>query len=86
MGLDATKPVFVVSDKAYSPQLQRLARKLKFRLLQVLSKSTKNKGADQSVQMRMLVCLFVVCKPKRPVFSRLSPNKLEFIRFSVNKF
>ena len=35
MGLNAMKPVFVVSDKTsanQSPQLQRLARKLKFRL------------------------------------------------------
>ena len=33
MGLDATKPVFRVSEKRdsiLSPQLQRLARKLKF--------------------------------------------------------
>ena len=38
MGLDATEPVFGVSDKEtrnQSPQLQKLARKLKFHVYQV---------------------------------------------------
>ena len=32
--------------------------------------NANNKGADQTAQMRRLVCVFVVCKHRRQVFSR----------------
>ena len=35
-----------------------------------------NKGADQSVLMRRLVCTFVVCKPGRQAFARRGPDKV----------
>ena len=44
-----------------SPQLHRLARKLKFHLCSTFLKAN-NKGADQTVWMRRLVCTIVVCK------------------------
>ena len=60
-----------------SPQLQRLARKLKFHLKFTYDTFQKanNKGADQTAWMRRLVCACVVRKlPKigflasRPIF------------------
>ena len=61
MGLDATKSVFEVSDKArlnQSPQLQRLARKRNFEQISlniILSKKI-TKGADQSAQAAHCLC------------------------------
>ena len=74
MGIDTTKPVFSVSDKATliseSPQLQRLARvencNFTFRTFQ----KANNEGADQSVGIHRLrlVCTFVVSKPEDRFF------------------
>ena len=62
-------------DSNQSPQLQRLARKLK-----VQSKSrydtfqwANNKSADQTVRMRRLVCAFVVRNPPKTGFLASSP-------------
>ena len=60
-----------VSDKASSnesPQLQRLARKLKIarsNLRYDTFQKPNNKGADQTIR---LVCAFVIHKPRRQVF------------------
>ena len=59
-----------------SPQLQRLARIMKLGLKQVydmIFQKVNNKGADQSVRKRRLVCSFVVRKPLRQVFSHRGP-------------
>ena len=46
------------------------------------------KGTDQTARMRSLPCAFVVCKPRRQVFSRRGPyslrdDGLEFHFFNV---
>ena len=79
MGLVATKPVFGVSHQAMLKPassatetsrkieilLEETSRKIRYDTFQ----KANNKGADQSVQMRRLVCAFVVHKPRRQVFS-----------------
>ena len=53
-------------------QLMRLVRVLKFRLKQVevlYYPGSENKGADQTAQMRRLICGFVVCIWQTQVFS-----------------
>ena len=50
-------------DSNQSPQLQRLARKLRFCLSKLrygAFQKANNKGADQTARMRRLVCAFVV--------------------------
>ena len=59
-------------------QLQRLARKSKYRLLCSQSRydtfqKANNKGADQTARMRRLVCAFVVCKPPNTGFLESRP-------------
>ena len=70
-------------DSNQSPQLQRLARKLTFQ-------KAYNKGADQTAQMRRLVCAFVVPKsPKtgflvsRPISCQLTGMKYMPILFTL---
>ena len=63
-----------------SPQLQSLARKSKFHLYQVYIinndtfQKANNKGADQTVRMRRLVCAFAVRKPPKTGFLTSRPN------------
>ena len=57
MGLDVTKPVFGISDKArlksFYSALQRLARKFTCRKFRYETyEKGNNKGADQSAQMQ----------------------------------
>ena len=79
MGRTVRKPVFGVSTKQdpnQSPQLQALARKLKFLVKQAkydTFQKANNKGADQTVWMRSLVCAFVVRKHWRQGFSHQAP-------------
>ena len=71
-----------VSNQA--PQLQRLASELKFRYSKFTYgtfQKVNNKGADQTVRMRRLVCACVVCKPPkkgflatRPIYSKTCLN------------
>ena len=59
-----------------SPQLPRLARKLKFACSKFRHDTFKygnNKGADQTARMRRLVCAFVVCKPPKTGFLASRP-------------
>ena len=59
-----------------SHKLQRLARKLKLYLKVTYSTFQKanNKGADQTVRMRRLVCACVVRKPLKTDFFASRPN------------
>ena len=53
-------------DSNRSLKLQRLARKLNFtcsKFIPATFCNVNNKGADQAVRMRRLVCAFVVRKP-----------------------
>ena len=62
-----------------SPQLQRLARKLKIRWKQGRCgtfQKANNKGADQTAHMRRLVSTCVVRKHRRQVFSRRGPDNI----------
>ena len=59
-----------------SPRLQRLARKLKFHLSKLTYdtfQKANDKGANQTVQMRRLVCACVVPKPPKTGFLALRP-------------
>ena len=59
-----------------SPQLKRLAWKLKFHLQQVYIwyfPKSKKKGADQTARMRRLVCACVVHKPPKTGFLASRP-------------
>ena len=78
-------------DSTLSPQLQRLARKLKFCLSKYdIFQYDKNKGADQTAWMYRLVCAFVVRKPRRQFFFlRLGPylgslGKIIYLLSSLN--
>ena len=70
----------------HTPQLQRLARQLKF----ICSKSAygtfiqaNNKGADQTARMRRLVCVCVVCNSPKTGFLATRPKyKLKDKRIS----
>ena len=78
MGLVARKPVFRVSEKGVSnqsPQLHRLARKMKFHLKFTYETFHKvnNKSADQTAWMRRLVSAFVFRKPLKTGFLALWP-------------
>ena len=57
-------------DSNQSPQLQRLARKLKFCKSRY---EANNKGADQTARMRRLVCACVVRKPPKTGFLASCP-------------
>ena len=51
------------SDSNQPVQLQRLAKIMKFALKEIdyyTVQKTNNKGADQTSQMRRLVCVFVI--------------------------
>ena len=56
------------SDSNQPAQLQRLARKLKFRFGCDTFQKAKNKGADQTARMRRLVCTCVFRKPPKTGF------------------
>ena len=62
-------------DSNQSPQLQRRARKLKFRskFRYDTFQKTNNKGADQTAHMCRLVCAFVVRKPLKTDFLTSRP-------------
>ena len=80
MGLDATKPVFGVSDNRTLKPVSLASEtnlKVEFSPVATLQK-VNNKGDDQSAGMRRLACAFVVSKPRRQVFSRLAPYGLWF--------
>ena len=68
MSIDATKPVFRVSDKIIPnqpSQPHRLDRIVKSRLDKFKCDTIQfvnSKGADQTAWMRKLVCAFVVCR------------------------
>ena len=77
MGLIATKPVIGFSDNArlktsllsyidYLENWNFAYSRLRYYSLP----RANNKGADQSAQMRRLVCAFVVRQPPKTVFSR----------------
>ena len=73
-----------------SPQLKRLAWKLKFHLQQVYIwyfPKSKKKGADQTVRMRRLVCACVVHKPPEDRVSRVEAHIIAvfMIRAIVNE-
>ena len=64
-------------DSNQSPHLPRLARE--FEISPVASlygnfQKANNKGADQSAQMRMLVCAFVVRQPLEDRFSHVEAH------------
>ena len=59
-----------------SHQLQRLARKLKFLICKIMYdtfQKVNNKGADQTAQMRRLVCCCVVRKSPKTGFLASRP-------------
>ena len=74
MGLDVTKPVFRVSENQ-SVHLQRLASKLEILIVESLDtiQEVNKKGADQTAQMRSLVCAFVVRKSQKTCFLASRP-------------
>ena len=74
MGLSKTKPVFGVSEKARLKPLSSATENFactKFRY--DTFQYANNKGADQSKQMRRLVCTFVVRKPPKTGFLASRP-------------
>ena len=67
-------PTKLVSNR--SPQLQRLARKLKFHYSKFTYdtfQKANNKGANQTAGMRRLVCACVVRKPPKTGFLASRP-------------
>ena len=76
MGLDATKPVCGVSDKASLLSYRDYLENWNFTCIKFTYgtfQKMNNKDADQTVRMCRLVCPFVVCEPWRQVFSRRGP-------------
>ena len=66
-------------DSNQPAQLQRLPKNCNFARGKSRYESfqeANNKGADQTARMRILVCAFVVRKPRRQVFSPRSSNSL----------
>ena len=64
-------------DSNQSPQLQRLGKNWNFtcsKFTYDTFQKANNKGADQTAQMRWLVCIYVVCKPRKTDFLASSPN------------
>ena len=66
MSIDATKPVFRVSDKIIpKPAFSATETLVKSRLEKFKCDTIQfvnSKGADQTARMRKLVCAFVVCR------------------------
>ena len=59
-----------------SPQLQRLAKKLKLtcsKFTHDTFQRVNNKGADQTARMRRVVLAFLVCNPRKPGFLASRP-------------
>ena len=78
----------IKGDSNQPVQLQILARKLK--LIFACSKfrygtfqKANNKGADQSAQMRRLVCAFVARKPRKTGF--LASRPIWFYNVKINQ-
>ena len=76
MGLNRTKPVFGVSDKARrKPVSSATETSLKIEIFACSKyrydtfQQENNKGADQTVRMCRLGCVFIVRKARRQVFS-----------------
>ena len=81
MGLDVTKPVFGVSDKARLKPVSsatetsfKIGISLVASLNMIFSEKVNNKGADQSAWMGRLVCTFVVPKSPKTGFLALRPK------------
>ena len=75
MGLDVTKPVFGVSDKAsFKPVSSAIETSKKIEISPVASlhngtfQKANNKGADQTAPMRRLVCACVICNTPKAGF------------------
>ena len=82
MGLDARKPVFGVSDEARLnpvPSATGTSLKIEISLVAsldlILSKGANNKGAEQFVRMRRLVCAFVFSQTTEDRFSRVKRKR-----------
>ena len=74
MCLDATKPVFEVSNKRDSNQCYQLQRLQKIETFLVASLNMTNKRISQAlIWLHMLVFAFVIRKPWRQVLSRQDP-------------
>ena len=89
IGRDVTKPVFGVSYKArikpVSPATET-SKKIEISLVasfDIKLKTTNSKGADQSAQMRRLVCAFVVRKPPKTGFLASKPSHVTMSRTCI---
>ena len=89
MGPVTRKPVFGVSDKARLkpvPSTTGTSYKFEISLLSsldmILKKKAYNKEAEQSAQMRRLVCAFVVLHTTEDRFSRVKAHKMSAFKCS----
>ena len=87
MGLDATKHVFGVSDTARLKPVSsasETSQKLKKCTCSKLE-MINNKGADQSVRMRRLVCAFCCSETSKTCFFALRPiNNAGLLSFYID--